>query len=423
VTRSLLRNISWLGLTSLAVKPVWFLFITAACIRVLGADGYGIFTATLALGMMAAAFTDVGMVRYSIREIARDHSQASRYFTNFMLLRTGLSVVAGAIGLIAGWMLNYRGDTLWALLFATLYALVLNITNYCTAIYQAFEDLRLASLMLIAEKTLVIGFGLAFLLTMKTAHWTLAGMTTGILLTTGTHILLIDRRFAPIRRALFDVDFLVSRVRVLIPFGLAGLFILLYFRLDMVMVESMLGQVAAGQYGVAFRIQEALNMLPSLVALAAVYPRLSRLREAGQTHSFGHLVRMSLLGLGGASLIIALTMTFGAPLIIRLLAPDAVFAPSVQALQILSWTFPFLCLNYVLYVSLVTANDERFLAVVLGFVVLFNLTANLIAIPAFGIYGAAATTVASEVILLTIYVVRYRRVFSSSSVDSPSTET
>ncbi|MEL6706062.1 MAG: hypothetical protein AAFP15_17475, partial [Bacteroidota bacterium] len=39
--RRLLVNASWLGAANIAVKPLWFVFITVACARVLGADGYG----------------------------------------------------------------------------------------------------------------------------------------------------------------------------------------------------------------------------------------------------------------------------------------------------------------------------------------------------------------------------------------------
>ena len=75
------------------------------------------------------------------------------------------------------------------------------------------------------------------------------------------------------------------------------------------------------------------------------------------------------------------------------------------------------------YGSRIDGNDavEGFLAVVLGCVLVFNLIANLIAIPALGIYGAAGTTVASEVLLLTIYIVRYRmRMPSLFAATSPT---
>lgn len=404
----LLRNISWLGLANAAVKPVWFLFITAFCMRVLGADGYGVMNAALALSLMGTTFTDLGMARHTVREVARDRTAAPAFFTNFFALRLGAVLLATVVVLLAAWMLDYRGEALLAVAFACAYTLSLELTNYCRSFYEAFEELRRQAIMLVVEKALVVGGGLALLFVTAEPHWTLAGMAAGMMVTTAVNAAWIARHLAGFRPRLLDRGFVLRTLRVMIPLGLAGVFFNLYFRVDLVMVEAMLSELAAGQYGAAYRILEALNMLPSIVVISALYPRLSRLLRERALEDFARVMRLGMAGLGLLSIGIAGTLTLWGPELILLLDPDPEFTASGPVLQVLAWAFPFLCANSLLYSGLVAMDDDTFTAAALGVAVLANVMLNFRLIPALGIEGAAQATVVTELALLAVYAVRYR---------------
>lgn len=405
---SLLRNISWLGLANVLVKPIWFVFITAACMRLLGASEFGVMTAALSLGTIATAFVDLGMMQYTTREVSRVPTRASRFFSNFMTLRLVNSLLAWAAALIAALLLDYRGSALVAVAFAGGYTLTLNLTNYCRGIYRAFEDLRQEAVMLVIEKVLVIGGGIVLLTSTRLASWTLAGMAAGMTLATAVNVWWIHRRYAPVRLRLLSATFVKRSLKIMIPFGLAGLFTAIYFRIDMVMIEAYLGEIPTGQYGAAYRIHEALAMLPAMVALAAIYPRLSKLHHLENFAAFDRLVRKSLLGLAGLGLLIAVVLSIYASPTIQLLDPDPAYGPAVGALQILVWSFPFLCANFLLYSALIAMDHQRFTSLALGMAVVLNVGLNAFLIPVFHINGAAIATVIPELVLLAIYLGRYQ---------------
>ena len=405
---SLLRNISWLGFANALVKPLWFVFITAACMRLLGVSEFGVMTAALSLGMLATAFVDLGMKQYTTREVARAPAKASRFFSNFMMLRIGNSALAWIGMLAVGIALDYRGGALAAVAFAGAYTLSLNLTNYCRGIYQAFEDLRQEAAMLVLEKVLVIGGGLALLIATRQASWTLAGMAAGMGIATVVNTWWIHRHYAEIRLRLLSRSFISRSLRMMIPFGIAGLFTVVYYRVDMVMVEAFLGPAPTGQYGAAYRVLEALHMLPTVVALSAVYPRLARLHHAGEIRSFSRLLTKSLGGLVGVSLLITVGIWFAAAPIIYILDPDPSYAPAGGALRILVWSFPLLSANFLLYSALISMDQQRFASLALAFAVTMNVTLNAFLIPAIGINGAAVATVVPEVVLCGIYLGRYR---------------
>lgn len=405
----LLANISWLSVANAIVKPLWFLFITAACMRLLGVQEFGVLTAALSLTMIAAGFVDLGMAQYTVREVSRALDKASLYFSNFMTLRIGNSLLAWGGALAVAVLLDYRGSALLAVCFAGMYALTLNLTNYCRSVYQAFENLRQEAVMLIVEKALVIGGGLLLLFATRSAAWTLAGMALGMTVTTGINILCIDRRFAKMRRSLVSRRFLKRAIKVMIPFGFAGLFTVMYYRVDMVMIEAILGAVPTGQYGAAYRILEAFHTLPAIVGLAAIYPRLARLHRDRAHADFRHLLRNGLLGLISISIVVSLLLTTLSDTVIWLLDPDPSYALAADALRILVWTFPFICGKTLLYLALISMDQQRLAAITLGFAVLFNVAFNTFMIPAMGIEGAAIATILTEVLLTVIFAAYYRR--------------
>lgn len=403
---SLIANISWLGAANVLVKPFWFLFVTAACMRLLSIQEYGVMNAALSLTIIVVSMTNLGTTRYTVREVAREPERAATFFSNFLAVLAAASIVAwlGAVGI--GWILDYSRDAIVAVVFAGLYAVSLNLTNYCRGLYQALEDLRQESVMLIAEKVLVISLGLAALWITRTAHWTLAGMGAGMALTMLLNIWWIDRRYARFSRSLISREFIVESLKKLVPFGLAALFIVVYFRVDMVMIDAMLGETPTGQYGAAFRILEALNMLPQIVATAAVYPRLARLDGMGNTGGFRRLLTRSTFGLVLMSLAVTTALFLAASLVISLLDPNPEYGPAADALRILVWSFPFSSANTLLFAALIVMDDQKFLSWALLATLLLNVAMNLVLIPARGIEGAALATVLPEILLTSVFTIR-----------------
>lgn len=405
---SLLRNISWLTLGNALTKPAWLVFLVVVCVRELGEEGYGIFTATLALAAIASSLTDFGITPYSVREVARRHTHATRFLSNFLSVKVGLSLLALVGALAAGVALGYTGGKLTALLFAGCYMMALGLVGYFRAFFQAFEQMKDEALSTIVEKTLVIGCGFFFLWRYGTPTAVLGGMTLGIVVT----LLLVagwtTRRFAAVRPALFSASFLKRALPAALPLGLAGQFVAIYFRTDAVMVDAMVSEAAAGQYGEAYRLLEAVALATGLVT-TVIYPRLSSLFHEKRGAVFGRIFARSLLAVGALGLGAAIVLYGFAEPLLRLLTGGTTFEPAAQALQILAWAAPFVSLNYVLSVTMNAADDQRLLAWVLGVAALFNLAVNFILIPRYSFFGASAATVATEALITLALGIRYAR--------------
>lgn len=423
----MLRNITWLGAASIAVKPIWFLFITVLTAEVLGVEGYGVMTVALSLAMIATGFTDVGMGAFSVREVARDRTRASLFLTNFLLARILLVLLAMTVTLGAGLLLGYRGLVLWAVVFAGIYTMSLSVITYARSFFQAFEVLRYEAISLLAEKAFVVGLGLTLLYVTRSPAGTLLGMAVGMALVTVLTLFWIHLRLAPLRPSAFSAAFVRSSLRRLIPFALIALLSVVYIRTNLILVEQLLGTTEAGQYGLAFRILEALNLIPMIVATSAIYPRLSALQHRGDLQTIRQVFRRGALALGAVGIAAAALIAWTAPaaveFVIRVRGIDPAFAASVPALQILVWSFPFAGLNALFHAGLIAMDHQRFLVLALAIGSALNIALNLFAIPTWGIVGASAATLGSEIVLFILYGARQRRVLAATPGVGPSRRT
>jgi len=257
-TPSILRNISWFTGASALVKPAWFIFITAFCMRILGVGGYGLMNAALSFMIIAVSFSDLGTNPYTIREVARNRNLASRYFSNIFLTRLLLAIVACLVAWLVAWQLGYDRTELATLLAAALYAGTLRLLEFCRTFYRAFEVLQFEAVSILVEKVMVIIGGTAMLWYTRSPAGTLLGMGVAMLGALMLNVVWIHRRLAVLKLRLISWRFIRVVIAAAIPLGLYALFNRTYFRIGVVILESLGGAEAAGIYVVAFRIIEAL---------------------------------------------------------------------------------------------------------------------------------------------------------------------
>ncbi|MEL7363154.1 MAG: oligosaccharide flippase family protein [Bacteroidota bacterium] len=388
-TPSLRKNAWWVALGQVVVKPLWFMFITAACMRYLGPASYGIFSATLALATLAATVSDLGTTNFTTRALARDQSQRSALLTNTLVARVGLALLAGIGVVIAAWVLGYSRSFWFSLGAACLYGLAFQLTEYCRAFYRAAEVLRDEALLSIAEKLIVITGGLALLLTTRQPGPTLLGMALGMCLVFALNLGWVHVRYARIAPSTLDVRFLVHTLRAAWPIGLVLVFSAVPLSAGPVLTEALLGEEAAGLYGSAQRILEALQSL-SFVFVVTTFARLSGLFHAGRVEEYRYLVRRSLLLLMVLSVTIAALLSVSAPWLIGLIDQGR-FEETGDLLRSMSWLFPLMASTYVLMFALMSADDHNVAAWLTGAAAVASVLLMAELLPRLGLIGPAVS--------------------------------
>lgn len=205
------------------------------------------------------------------------------------------------------------------------------------------------------------------------------------------------------------------------PFALAGVFYLVYFQSDLIILAYMRGPDSSAIYNVAVVVLTAVYMLPSVIYQKFLLPHLHRWAEHDRKRFFQvyHVGNGLMLASGiiiGASLALV-----GPWLITTIFGINYVGAGGVLAVLCIGIPFHFLASS--VGATLVTGEHMRKKVWCQGAVAVINVGLNLLLIPQFGVYGAAIATAVSEAALLVIYFsVARRQVFSSKTLRGETTE-
>lgn len=401
----LLRNMGWMTFPNLIVKPAWFLFITLVCIRYMGLAEYGVMTAALALMSICDGSLTLGSSPYTIRELARDPSRSSQFFSNLLVSRTFFSLVAIAIGLVIRWVLDT--GALDVVLFAGSYVFFRNLLEYCRAIFRAHERFNVEAGSTMVEKALVIGAGSWALSVAPDAASAMLGMSAGMGVAFLGTFAWTTRHMAAFRLGELSWTFFRKAMPHAVPLGLSSVFVLLYYRTDSIMLEAMEGDLVTGQYGLAFRITEAMILLPFIVS-TVLLPRLSSLHD-GDKSSFGRLFARGILGMAAASGAAAVTVWILAPWAIPFLDPSPEAVPAIGLLRILLISFVLNAINQIGITHLTATHQQNRLAIVLAAAAVVNIGLNFVLIPSMSATGAAWATVATQGLILLLFLPAFLR--------------
>ena len=156
-----------------------------------------------------------------------------------------------------------------------------------------------------------------------------------------------------------------------------------------------------------FGLLTPIGLLPSRFVLA-LFPVLSRRAAPGDATFLG-VYRLAVKLLLGIAVPIALGITVLAYDTTRLLWGARFLPESAIALQILVWYVPGSFWNGLTQVVLIAVGQQRWITVGFFLATAFNVVANLLLVPRYGLVAAAWTTVASEVVLFVPFAVIVRR--------------
>ena len=190
-------------------------------------------------------------------------------------------------------------------------------------------------------------------------------------------------------------DFLIRSA----PIAIGMIFSVLYFRLDVVMLQLMTQEKEVGLYSAAYRLFEVAVVLPHSIMLV-LFPTLvdeyhsdrpqfkARFKKALAIYSL----------IGGSIALVLWRFSHGT---ITLIYGEK-FLPSFSVLDILSWAILFVFVNFLLSNILIISGLERVNSWSLIGATALNISFNLVLIPLYGAIGAAWATLFCEVGLIVV---------------------
>lgn len=384
-------NIGWLFIDKILRMGVG-LFVGVWIARYLGPEQFGLLSFATAFIGLFGAIAGLGLQGVVVRDIVRDPAGKEATLGTAAMLQFFGGLLA--YGLILGTIFWLRpDDTLAKALVAILGSTTLFKASH-VAVYWFESQVQSKYMVWVQNGSFLVFAAVKVVLILNHAPLSAFAWATmaEALVVALLMLVMLGLRGPRLRR----LRVTVARAKGLLadswPLLLSGIAIMIYMKIDQIMLGQMVGDEAVGIYSAAVRISEVWYFIPMII-VASVFPAILEAQKRSEAQYYQRLQHLYDL-MVWLSAGVALPMTFLSTPIVTLLFGEA-FAESGTVLAIHIWAAVFVFLGVASGKWFVAENRQilSFQRTMLGAVV--NVVLNFLLIPGFGAVGAAVATVVS----------------------------
>jgi PST family polysaccharide transporter len=405
-----LHNTGWLFADRILRMGVGLL-VGVWVARYLGPEQFGLLSYALAFVALFGSVANLGLGGIVVRDIVNDPETASSTLGTAVLLQIAGGLSAFFLVVVA---IDYARpeDSMVKLMVTVLsFGMIFKATEVVKYWFESQVQSRYSVWVENGVVLLLAGVKIGLIMTnapLMAFVWAI--LAEGVLVALG--LLVVYARYGG---SLFSWIPSMLRAKAMLkdswPLILSGLAVMIYMRIDQIMIGQMLDDHAVGIYTAAVRISEVWYFIPVAI-VASVYPALMDARKNNEDIYYKRLQKlydwMVLLAIA-----VALPMTFMSDwLVVKLFTERYVDAGTVLAIHI--WTGLFVVLGVASgrWYLIENLQMHAFFRAAFGAVV--NVVANAFLIPKYGVAGAAFATLLSQAIasyLSDYFNVKTRRMF------------
>jgi O-antigen/teichoic acid export membrane protein len=413
--RKFLINILFLLTVSILVKAFWVLGIDRTVQNVVGETAYGGYFSLFSFSVLFTLLLDMGLSGFNNRAISADPSRVKLYFGNILLIRLLLSVAYFLVTLGVAIALGYRGWHIDMLLILMLNQAMASMILWLRSNISGMQYLFLDSLLSVADRLVmiiicaVLLWGGVYEGSFR-IEWFVRAQSAALFTVMCIALAIVVRK-GGVSGVRPDAAVLRSIFVKGLPYTLVAFTMTIYWRIDSVMIERLLpdGATEAGNYAQAFRLFDALAMIPVMFG-GLLLPLMTRGLASGDDISplakMAGRMLLAPLGIGAVTL-----ATFPQEMLDLLYASPA--ASAVTAFRLLMLTLVPAGVIYIYSTMITAAGKLRLLGMITLSGMLLNIALNLILIPLQGAAGAAYSAMATQTMVALSCMVAVRKTMTS----------
>ena len=383
-------NTSWLFFERVIRIAVSFV-VTIFVVRYLGPKDFGLYSYVLSFFWLFASLSTLGLESITTREIVKYPDKKDEINGTVFFLRLTGSI--SAIILIAITLFSMQEETYTSILIliasgSFLFQSFSVIEYYFRGKVEAKYNAYALSTSVLLSSLLKIIF---ILIRAPLTYFVVAVVFEYFALAVGL-ILVYQFKKLSIFNWKFSKSLAASIMKDSWPLLLSGIVVMIYVRIDQVMIKFLLGEVEVGYYAVAVRLSEAWYFIP-VTLCNSIFPAIVNAKNVSDEFYNNRMQKLYDL-LTWLAIGIAVPVTIFSSQIIHLLF-GAEFAPAAPVLTIYIWAGIAVFLGVASSQYLINENLTR-LSFIRSFVgMVINVVLNLILIPIYGIVGSAFATLIS----------------------------
>jgi O-antigen/teichoic acid export membrane protein len=389
--QKILLNTGWLFADKILRMGIG-LFVGIWIARYLGPEQFGLLSYAQAFVAIFSSISSLGLESIVVRNLVRVPDNRNEILGSAFFLRLVGGVVSFLIAIIAVFIVKH--DDLFTCLLVGVIALGF--------IFQAFDTVDMLFQAKVISKFTILPKQVTFMMASVIKVFLVAysaplvafawvGVVEAL---AGACGLAIAYKFYGY--SLFSWSVNKKQMKNLLadswPLIFSGIVIMIYMRIDQVMLGSMSGNKEVGIYAVAVGLAEAWYFFPGAIA-TSMFPSIVNAKETDEELFYCRLQRlynvMALLGF-----VVAVPITFTAGWLVELLYGPA-YAKAGPQLAVLVWAGLFVNLGIARSSFLTVMNWTRLHLVTVSMGCVINIVLNCLLIPRYGGLGAVIASCAA----------------------------
>lgn len=370
-------------------------------------EGYGDYAAALAFGFIFNALADLGLYAVLVREISKAGANAWQLVSAALSLRLLALIVLMAAAVVAAWQFPYAPSVKAAIMVMAIFYIFSSLTQVLMAVFQRQLRTDRAAVAEIIGRLAQLGLVLLFIWLKAGLLGMAAALALSALVGLGAAVY-FARKFVAFS-LIWDPAAWRRLLKEAWPIALALVFVVVYFKLDTVILSLYHPGADVGIYNLAYQLLQAVIFFPAMFA-GLVMPFLSRhgLKSPGEfQQTFSRTLNLFIV----FTLPLGVLLMARAADIIKIIDFSSQYPAAGPVLQILALAIMAIYFGSLFANGLIALHRQRALLWIYGSGAALNVALNLWLIPRYSYWAASWTTVATEV-LVTAFMVASLAYFS-----------
>lgn len=393
IANRVMKNSGFLLISRVITKVISF-FILLYIARYLGPSDFGKYSFAFAFIYFFSFIPDLGIHQILVREAAKDEKTMDKLIGNATIIKSILSIFAFLLCCLAISITDYPSSTKNAVYIAALGLLVTSISGF-GIVYEVKLRMDYSILFSITSRVFFL-LSVLYLIRYNPNLYLFVGVSVAADFIHNILMTIFSKHFVIPK---FKIEYnLVKKIMLeALPIAVSTVFIMIYFRIDMVMLSFLTNDTDVGFYSAAYRLTEALTFIPS-VLMVSIYPIMSRYFSEGNK-IFDYIYTKSFKILFAVGLLIGIVITLLSEKII-LGIYGLEYYGSVIALQLLIWATSIMFVNHLLSSTYIASGNQKIMAKISAIAAILNVGLNLFLIPSYSYIGASIATLFTEFIVM-----------------------
>jgi O-antigen/teichoic acid export membrane protein len=396
--KKFVKNIAFLIVLNLLIKPFWPLGIEPAVQNAAGNASYGEYAILFNFSFLLNIILDFGVTQFNNKNIAQNNHLLSKHFSSLFSLKLFLGLIYFVVTILLGLAIGYDFRYMKLLTLLIINQFLISMILYLRSSLLGLHLFKTDSFVSIADRLIMIFLCLGLLLRWFGIEINIMtfvySQTIGYLLTTLIAFFAVYYKTEHFKLK-WNWPFSLMILKQSFPFAILVLLMTFYNRLDSVMLGYLLpakeGSEQAGIYAKAFRLLEAGNMIPYLFSIQLI-PVFSKMIK--QKESVEQLVKLSFILLLTPVLVVSVGCFVYANELSALINHGV--TDSAVEFSILMLCFTAVSTTYI-FGTLLTANGnlkQLNSMAIIG--ICINLVLNFILIPRYKALGSAYSSLVTQ---------------------------